>query len=104
MKQDLIPYDSTLACNSKIYIAGHRDLVGSAIYRRLKAEGFINLLTRTHTELNLERQGEVEAFFQAERPEYVFLAAAKVGGIWANYTYPAEFEKLGSDQANRLKI
>jgi len=91
MKQDLMTSDSTLAYDSKIYIAGHRGLVGSAIYRRLKAEGFINLLTRTHTELNLERQDEVEAFFQAERPDYVFLAAAKVGGIWANYTYPAEF-------------
>ncbi len=77
--------------HSKIYIAGHRGLVGSAIYRRLHAEGSTNLITRTHAELDLERQADVEAFFEAHRPEYVFLAAAKVGGIWANKNYPAEF-------------
>lgn len=77
--------------DSRIYIAGHRGLVGSAIFRKLKAEGYNNLITRTHAELDLERQAEVEAFFDSEKPEYVFLAAAKVGGIWANSTYPAEF-------------
>lgn len=83
--------DETMKRDSKIYIAGHRGLVGSAIYRRLKAEGFTTILTRTHAELDLERQTEVEAFFEAEKPEYVFLAAAKVGGIWANDIFPAEF-------------
>lgn len=76
---------------SRIYIAGHKGLAGSAILRRLQAEGYSNLITRTHDVLNLERQGDVEAFFKAETPEYVFLAAAKVGGILANSTYPAEF-------------
>ena len=77
--------------DSKIYIAGHRGLVGSAIMRRLKAEGYKNLLTHTHAELDLTRQEKVEEFFRKERPDYVFLAAARVGGIYANNTYPAEF-------------
>ena len=77
--------------NSKIYIAGHRGLVGSAIMRRLKAEGYKNLLTHTHAELDLTRQEKVEEFFHEEKPDYVFLAAARVGGIYANNTYPAEF-------------
>jgi len=77
--------------DSKIYIAGHRGLVGSAIMRRLKAEGYKNLITRTHAELDLTRQERVEEFFHEERPDYVFLAAARVGGIYANNTYPAEF-------------
>jgi len=77
--------------DSKIYIAGHRGLVGSAIMRRLKAEGYKNLITRTHAELDLTRQERVEEFFREERPDYVFLAAARVGGIYANNTYPAEF-------------
>jgi len=77
--------------NAKVYVAGHRGLVGSAIVRRLKAGGYGNIITRTHAELDLTRQEEVEAFFAAERPEYVYLAAAKVGGIGANSTYPAEF-------------
>jgi len=77
--------------NSKIYVAGHRGLVGSAILRKLQAEGFENIVLRTSKELDLTRQSEVELFFQKERPEYVFLAAAKVGGILANRTYPAEF-------------
>ncbi|HKN19174.1 MAG TPA: GDP-L-fucose synthase, partial [Dissulfurispiraceae bacterium] len=77
--------------NSKIYIAGHRGLVGSAIIRCLKAAGYNNIIGRTHAELELTRQTEVEAFFERERPEYVFLAAARVGGIHANNTYPAEF-------------
>jgi len=77
--------------NSKIYIAGHRGLVGSAIVRRLKYSGYDNLVFRSYEELDLERQEGVEAFFDQERPEYVFLAAAKVGGIYANLTFPAEF-------------
>ncbi len=77
--------------SSKIYIAGYRGLVGSAIYSRLKSQGFSNLVVRTSKELNLIRQDEVEAFFKKERPEYVFLAAAKVGGILANNIYPADF-------------
>lgn len=77
--------------DSKIYLAGHRGLVGSAILRRLQFEGYENLVLRTSRELDLTRQSEVERFFEDERPEYVFLAAAKVGGILANNTYPAEF-------------
>ena len=76
---------------SKIYIAGHRGLVGSALMRQLDAHGYRNLVTRTHSELDLTDQAAVRAFFAAEKPEYVFLAAAKVGGIHANNTYPAEF-------------
>jgi GDP-L-fucose synthase len=76
---------------SRIYVAGHRGLAGSAILRRLKSEGFENIVTRTHAELDLTRQAETEAFFAAERPEYVFLAAAKVGGILANNTRRADF-------------
>ena len=76
---------------SKIYIAGHRGLVGSAILRQLQAEGYINLLTKTHQQLDLLNQLAVNAFFEKETPEYVFLAAAKVGGIGANSTYPANF-------------
>ncbi|NOY39729.1 MAG: GDP-L-fucose synthase, partial [Nitrospirae bacterium] len=77
--------------SSRIYVAGHRGLVGSAIVRRLQSEGYTDIITRTHSELDLVRQVEVEEFFKKERPEYVFLAAAKVGGIVANNTYPAEF-------------
>ena len=77
--------------DSKIYVAGHRGLVGSAIVRRLKTSGYKNLLLKTRKELDLVRQGDVEGFFDKERPEYVFLAAAKVGGIGANSTFPAEF-------------
>jgi len=76
---------------SKIYVAGHHGLVGSAIARKLKGSGYENLVFRTYEELDLERQDRVEAFFDQERPEYVFLAAAKVGGIWANSQFPAEF-------------
>ena len=76
---------------SKIYIAGHRGLVGSALMRNLRDKGYANFVTRTHAELDLTRQAAVEAFFAAEKPDYVFLAAAKVGGIHANDTYPAEF-------------
>ncbi len=76
---------------SSIYVAGHRGLVGSAICRALRANGFSNLLLRTHAELDLTDRAQVDAFFKKERPEYVFLAAAKVGGILANNTYPADF-------------
>lgn len=77
--------------SSSIFVAGHRGLVGSAIARRLSAEGYSRLILRTKAELDLTRQAAVEAFFAGERPEYVFLAAAKVGGILANSTRPAEF-------------
>ena len=77
--------------NAKIYIAGHRGLVGSAIVRSLQAKGYNNLLTRTRAELELTSQQAVDAFFATEMPDYVFLAAAKVGGIYANNEYPAEF-------------
>ncbi|AAR33958.1 GDP-L-fucose synthase [Geobacter sulfurreducens] len=77
--------------NARIYVAGHRGLVGSAIVRKLTAEGYGNLLLRTSGELDLRDQAAVAAFFAAEQPDYVFLAAAKVGGIVANNTYPAEF-------------
>jgi GDP-L-fucose synthase len=77
--------------NAKIYIAGHRGLVGSAIMRCLRAAGFSNMLARTHDELDLLNQSTVNNFFEKEKPEYVFLAAAKVGGIGANSTYPADF-------------
>ena len=76
---------------SKIYIAGHRGLVGSAILRRLTAEGYSNIIVRTHKDLDLTNQNDVNAFFEREKPEYVFMAAAKVGGIIANNTYPGEF-------------
>ena len=76
---------------SKIYVAGHRGMVGSAIVRELQRQGYTNIITRTHSELDLTRQADVEAFFQQERPEYVFLAAAKVGGIVANQTALADF-------------
>jgi len=77
--------------HSRIYVAGHKGLVGSAILRRLRSEGFDNLITRSRQDLDLMRQTDVEAFFESERLEYVFLAAAKVGGIWANSTYPVDF-------------
>jgi GDP-L-fucose synthase len=75
----------------KIYIAGHRGLVGSAIVRQLESRGFTNLLMRTHKELDLTSQAQVQDFFKQEKPDYVILAAAKVGGIHANNTYPADF-------------
>jgi GDP-L-fucose synthase len=77
--------------NSKIYVAGHRGLVGSAIVRNLKEKGYENIICKTHDELDLLNQADVREFFQREQPEYVFLAAAKVGGIYANNTYPADF-------------
>ena len=77
--------------NTKIYVAGHRGMVGSAIVRNLQSKGFANIVTRTHAELDLTNQVAVQAFFETEKPEKVYLAAAKVGGIYANNTYPAEF-------------
>ena len=76
---------------SKIFVAGHRGMVGSAMVRRLRAEGFDNFVLRSKAELDLTRQADVEQFFQAEKPEFVFVAAARVGGIFANNTYRAEF-------------
>jgi len=76
---------------AKIYVAGHRGLVGSALMRQLKKQGYSNIVTRTHTDLDLANQQAVADFFTIEKPEYVFLAAAKVGGIHANNTFPAEF-------------
>lgn len=77
--------------NSKIYVAGHRGMVGSAIIRNLEEKGYTNIIYRDSKELDLRRQTDVEKFFEEEKPEYVYLAAAKVGGIHANNTYPAEF-------------
>lgn len=77
--------------NQKIYVAGHRGMVGSAIVRNLQAKGFTNIVARTHAQLDLTNQQAVSAFFETEKPEQVYLAAAKVGGIHANNTYPAEF-------------
>src|SRR5580704_9557701 len=77
--------------NEKIYIAGHRGMVGSAITRKLKREGFSNLVLKTSEELDLRQQAAVQHFFEKEKPDYVFLAAAKVGGILANNIYRGEF-------------
>ncbi len=77
--------------DAKIYVAGHQGLMGSALVRQLGKQGFANLVFRTHRELDLTKRGEVEGFFAQERPAYVFVAAAKVGGILANSSYPAEF-------------
>ena len=77
--------------NAKIYVAGHRGMVGSAICRALQAQGYTNLVVRTSKELDLRRQDKVETFFEQEKPEYVFLAAAKVGGTIANDRHPADF-------------
>ena len=77
--------------NAKIYVAGHRGMVGSAIVRELERQGYTNIITRTHRELDLCRQEEVEKFFEEEKPEYVFLAAAKVGGIMATSGALADF-------------
>lgn len=77
--------------DAKIYVAGHRGLVGSAIVRNLEAKGYKNIICKTHKELDLTNQEAVRSFFEEEKPDYVFLAAAKVGGIHANNTYPADF-------------
>lgn len=83
-----------MQADSKIYVAGHRGLVGSALVRQLNAKGYRNILARTHAELDLADQRAVRDFFLQEKPEYVFLAAAKVGGVVANNTFPAEFIHL----------
>ncbi|MCI6068646.1 MAG: GDP-L-fucose synthase [Bacteroidales bacterium] len=80
-----------MQADSKIFVAGHRGMVGSAIVRELQRQGYTHIITRTHAELDLTRQTEVEAFFAQEKPEYVFLAAAKVGGIVANQSALADF-------------
>src|ERR1700678_1680031 len=94
MTQTFIPTDAPAAFmdpRSRIYIAGHRGLVGSAIHRELMRRGYSNLLTRTHEELDLCDEVAVDAFFSTEKPDFVFLAAAKVGGILANNNCPADF-------------
>src|ERR1700685_3744582 len=83
--------NKTLLAESKIYVAGHRGLAGSAIVRRLQREGCEPIVTKTRDELDLSDQQTVSAFFEEVRPDYVFMAAAKVGGILANNTYPADF-------------
>jgi GDP-L-fucose synthase len=87
----LTPDSSQMRKDSRIYVAGHRGLVGSAIMRQLEMAGYENIITRTHAELDLTEQIAVREYFEREKPEYVFLCAAKVGGIVANNTYPAEF-------------
>ena len=87
----LSPQSSVLSSNSSVLVLGHRGMVGSAIARKLKSEGFTNIITRTHSELDLTNQAAVRVFFHSEKIDYVVLAAAKVGGIHANDTYPAEF-------------
>ena len=77
--------------NAKIFICGHRGMVGSACLRKFQKEGYTNIITRTHAELDLRNQAAVKEFFECEKPEYVILAGAKVGGIMANKTHPAEF-------------
>jgi len=88
--------------DAKIYVAGHRGMVGSAICRELERQGYTNIITRTHAQLDLCRQDAVDAFFAEERPEYVFLAAAKVGGIQANSEAPADFLELFAEAARSI--
>jgi len=97
--------------DSRIYVAGHRGLVGSAVLRKLQAEGYTRLLTRTRAQLDLTSQAAVERFFKREQPEYVFLCAAKVGGIRANASQPADFirdnlliQTLALDAALRHRV
>jgi len=87
----MITMNNSLNKEAKIYVAGHRGMVGSAIVRRLQISGYFNIVTRTHEQLDLTNQAQVQAFFQTEKPAYVFLAAAKVGGIHANNTYRGDF-------------
>lgn len=89
--EEIVFKPAPLERSAKIYVAGHRGLVGSAIWRKLESEGFTNIVGRTSSELDLTDRGAVFDFFEAEKPEYVVLAAAKVGGILANNTYPADF-------------
>lgn len=88
--------------DSKIYVAGHRGLVGSAIVRNLKGKGYTNIIGKTHSELDLMNQQDVRSFFKIEKPEYVFQAAAKVGGIGANNTYPADFIYENMEMQNNI--
>lgn len=88
--------------HAKIYVAGHRGLVGSAIVRELKAKGFENIVVRTHAELDLTNQNATNSFFERERPDYVFLAAAKVGGIHANNSFPADFIQINLSIQNNV--
>lgn len=91
MGEDAYVQKAVMNKEDKIYVAGHAGLVGAAIVRRLQSEGFLNLVLRTHKELDLTRQQAVENFFNQEKPAFVIVAAAKVGGIYANNTYPADF-------------
>lgn len=91
MGKDAYVEKAVMNKEDKIYVAGHAGLVGAAIVRRLQSEGFLNLVLRTHKELDLTRQQAVENFFNQEKPAFVIVAAAKVGGIYANNTYPADF-------------
>jgi GDP-L-fucose synthase len=91
LKNMVSPHSITMNKSEKIYVAGHRGLVGSALIKVLREQGYDNLITRTHNELDLTNEKDVEVFFEQEKPDYVVLAAAKVGGINANNTYPAEF-------------
>src|SRR5690242_15723322 len=86
-----IKNEATMPKNAKIYLAGHNGLVGRALMRELKKQGYSNIITREFKELDLRRQKDVENFFFQEKPEFVLLAAAKVGGIWANMSSPADF-------------
>ncbi|WP_298843434.1 GDP-L-fucose synthase family protein [Clostridium sp.] len=88
--------------NSRIYVAGHRGLVGSAIVRNLKEKGYTNIIGKTHNELDLMSQKDVRSFFETEKPEYVFQAAAKVGGIGANSSYPADFIYENMEMQNNI--
>lgn len=91
MNESDLPLPSMENANTKIYVAGHRGMVGSAIVRKLRAKGFENIVTRSRSELDLTNQAAVQAFFQAEQPDHVYLAAAKVGGIHANNVYRGQF-------------
>ena len=91
VSRHLITMNDAMSPEHRIYLAGHRGLVGSAIMRRLIAGGYTNIITRTHAELDLTDQHAVRGFFAQEKPDFIFLAAAKVGGILANNTYPADF-------------
>src|SRR6266700_2140055 len=93
---------SFMETTARIFVAGHRGLAGSAITRKLLAQGYTNLLLRTRQELDLTDRGATRAFFERERPEYVFLAAARVGGISANRDFPAEFIAQNLDIQNSV--
>lgn len=98
----MISANNGMGLSSKIYVAGHQGLVGSALMKRLSSAGYTNLVTRTHRDLDLTEETAVRTFFEQESPEYVFLAAAKVGGILANNKYPAEFIHQNLSIQNRV--